>query len=110
MPNVDGKKFPYTKAGMKAAAKYKKKIKPGVPSFAQKMKPTGKIKKQAPKGKSYVKATSNSVTSQQPRSETLYNMDFNKMYGDAGKRGMRRRQPMPGLTRRYIGRSNRVST
>jgi hypothetical protein len=102
MPNVDGKKFPYTKAGMKAAAQARKKIKPGVPSFKKKIKPKKKL---SPMSKGF-----GSAMAKMPKSETLYNMDFNKMYSNAAKKGMRRRPPMPGMTRRYIGRSNRVST
>jgi hypothetical protein len=96
MPNIDGKKFPYTQAGKKAAAAYKKKIKP--------------LKKAAAAPKKRIRPVSNSVASQRPSSETLYNMDFGKVYSDAAKTGMRKRAPMPGVTRRRMNYSGRVST
>lgn len=105
MPNVSGKKFPYTKAGKKAAADYAKKIRPGVPKIAKKIKPVRKAAmKPRPTGNSAVAPRS------MGRNETLYNMDFGKVYGDASKSGMRRRPPMPGVTRRRINYSGRVST
>lgn len=100
MPNVSGKKFAYTPEGKLAAKKYAAKT-------AAKKKAT---KPSMTKARRPLRPMSNSAATMRPGSETLYNMDLGKVYNDAAKRGTRKRQPMPGMSRRFVGRSNRVST